>query len=106
MTQIEEKKMLAEFCGWLVNKEWTELAPKKGWSHINDLFNDYNSLMEVVEKIESLGYNVIIYKDYVRIEDQMADTAFYQVENTKLDAIYRACVEFVKWWNEQQNKKK
>lgn len=106
MTQLEEKKMLAEFMGWedeieklhYKSIEWFALFQKMK-------FEDYNSLMCCVDFIERLETNfhitnneaLIIYKDECIVGIQDVET--------KLSAIYRACVEFVKWWNIQNKKR-
>jgi len=71
---------------------------------------DWNWLMEVVEKIESLtdinsngcfmelesiGFNAkFIFDDGTRIlKDSKGET--------KIEAVYNACVEFIKWHNNQ-----
>ena len=67
--------------------------------------SDWNWLMEVVEKIESLEFEVFIETYEVRIE-LYNNTIFRQhtkVSNqTKIQAVYNACVEFIKWYNEQK----
>ena len=56
--------------------------------------------MEVVEKIESLGnvFNIDNKKVYI-LNDVAWCTA--QVGETKIQAVYNACLEFIKWYNEQ-----
>jgi hypothetical protein len=64
---------------------------------------DWNWLMQVVDKIESLGYELFIETFEVRIEKHR-ETLFRQhtkVSNqTKIEAVYNACVSFVKWYNQ------
>jgi len=77
----------------------------------NTYNSNWNLLMEVVEKIEtvtdinsngcfmvleSIGFNAkFIFDDGTRIlKDSKGET--------KIEAIYNACVEFIKWYNEQQ----
>jgi hypothetical protein len=123
MNTTENNKLIAEFMGGLFNKhsnkygignaEYITIGKLnnvvKAINHydIIDLkyHTDWNWLMEVVEKIESLEntrfdfqinqYNVRIY-DHENIE--------FIVElnrDTKIEATYNACVEFIKWYNEQ-----
>lgn len=65
----------------------------------------WNWLMQVVEKIEVLGYDLFIETFEVRIE-KYRETLFRQhtkVSNrTKIKAVYNACVEFVKWHNTKE----
>lgn len=84
---------------------------------------DFNFLMQVVEKIENLTdkesrviYDFTIYSDAVIIQDQLENPLFIvnkseeigslQKESilfeTKIEAVYNACVEFIKWWNENK----
>ena len=66
---------------------------------------DWNFLMEVVEKIESLGYNTKIESlEHTRVSIGNGKlTTLIQVDKeTKIKAVYNACVEFIKWYNEQQ----
>ena len=62
--------------------------------------SDWNWLMEVVEKIESLGnvFNIDNKKVYI-LNNVAWCTA--QVGETKIQAVYNACLEFSKWYNEQ-----
>lgn len=79
------------------------------------LFNsDWNWLMEVVEKIEktrrskwskytfacvkisSLGCQIIFYGNR---EEIISDV----VRPYKIEAVYDACLKFIKWYNSQQN---
>lgn len=74
---------------------------------------DWNWLMQVVGKIESIGfcdYTVRIaydicsidYRD-IRLRRDTPRVFKRAVEpSNKIEAVYNACVDFVKWWN--QNK--
>ena len=62
--------------------------------------SDWNWLMEVVEKIESLNHKnneehfqlVSFIHHWLRRKHK---------ELTKIEAVYNACIEFIKWYNEQ-----
>jgi hypothetical protein len=66
---------------------------------------DWNWLMEVVEKIESLGYDVFINTCVCKVSD-VGQNMFEDIEcfvnNNKIQATYNACVEFIQWYNEQK----
>ncbi|MES2864053.1 MAG: hypothetical protein V4666_08040 [Bacteroidota bacterium] len=115
---IEENNvMIALFMGgnldpdtdnfWLEN---LELPENKNRSHIEQC--KYNSswdwLMPVVEKIESLlpddSVIMIEYKDcYIPVLDDGEPFTIQGRGGTKLIAVYEACLEFIKWHNEQNN---
>jgi hypothetical protein len=67
--------------------------------------SDWNWLMEVVEKIEEIEGNrfkVEIYNNVCRIYDhQEYDDVIDITDETKIEAVYNACVEFIKWYNKQ-----
>jgi hypothetical protein len=67
--------------------------------------SDWNWLMEVVEKIESSGIDVHINTCVCRIvdvgEDRFEDIECF-VNDNKKQAVYNACIEFIKWYNQQQ----
>ena len=70
--------------------------------------SDWNWLMEVVEKIESISFeednfiNVTIGCGFdCTIQD--AHGKLFELstwEHTKIKTVYNACVEFIKWYNE------
>lgn len=112
---MEDNKLIAEFMGFVesptTNKYWTKRSSEGfGIGELVDLkfHTDWNWLMEVVEKIESLtdinsngcfmllesiGFNAkFIFDDGTRIlKDSKGETKF--------GAVYNACVEFIKWYN-------
>lgn len=111
MTQQEEKAMLAEFMGW--DKEYKSVY-YKSFEAIALIalmkLDSYGSLMEVVEKIESLvlpnndSITVSILNNCCSIFSFLDATYNKRhTEKTKLSAIYSACVAFIEWWNEQQS---
>ena len=65
--------------------------------------SDWNWLMEVVEKIESLGYRIEIVKHICRIYLSNKETIIISENTPKIEAVHNACVEFIQWYN-QQNK--
>ena len=64
---------------------------------------DWNRLMPVIEKIESLGYFCMINKwtsVYIRSESTRMYIATLE-GNDKLKNTYQAVVEFIKYWNNE-----
>lgn len=59
-------------------------------------------LMEVVEKIESLGFSVEVVKHICRI-NLSSDANIVVSENIpKLEATYQAVCQFIEWYNENK----
>lgn len=60
-------------------------------------------LMSVVEKIESLGYDFEIRENTCSYRFNDGESHFYHC-NTKIEAVYRAVVGFITWYynNEKQ----
>ena len=118
---IENNKLIAEF---LVNNEGNLVKIRDGVYStiddnevpdddltINDLkyHEDWNWLMRLVEKIENLQdenncaiYNVQTEQCFVEIIINHTSETIVEVDsNSKIQAVYRACVEFIKWYNKQ-----
>lgn len=76
--------------------------------------------MEVVEKIESLkdterfeitnsGVNITHYQTkevkFIYNSDHTNNGRYFKHEktfNSKIEAVYNACIEFVEWWKQEQ----
>lgn len=67
-----------------------------------EFHSDWNWLMKVVEKIESLGYRIEIVKHICRIYLSNKETIIISENTPNIEAVYTACVEFIKWYNEQK----
>ena len=132
----EDNLLLAKFIGGKTSGEWAFFIgedeiwlPKFGiclkenkYGKSLDFDTDWNWLMKVVEKIESLKY---FFNSGPFVDDSTQElTGEYwcainqlssnlKPENfidvcgcdSKLKATYKACVEFVKWFNQQNNEK-
>lgn len=129
MNTTENNKLIAEFLGYefidgdfkVPHADKTNNSDFKEWCPTywdNDLDSggylvvpcnlmfhlDWNWLMEVVEKIESLEYNVEFSKNHCIIiaEIEKVDSKrITKYSEIKIKAVYNACVEFIKWYNEQ-----
>ena len=126
----ENNKIIAEFMGESKQPyefpKFGKIDTNGDWKDIffdNQLkfHSDWNWLMEVVEKIERL-------EDLERFEitNHSVNITYYQSKenkfilnlnhrnnglylmggentvNTKIQAVYKACLEFIKWYNEQK----
>lgn len=91
--------------------------------YILEFYSDWNWLMEVVEKIEATEVNNIRYIDFHIMPDAVIVSNQEDEQNplilinkseckgsiekdfimfeTKIQAVYNACVEFVKWYSQQ-----
>ena len=102
---VENNKLFAEFLGY--SQPHPDYTSTTYWYK-----KDWNWLMRVVEKIENLQdenncaiYNVQIEQCFVEIiENHTSDTIISTDANSKLEAVYNACVEFIKWYNQQSKK--
>jgi hypothetical protein len=96
-TTEESNKLIAEFMGFDIDKR----NPNTILYH-----SDWNWLMEVVEKIESKGFDVHINTCVCRVSD-VGEDRFEDIEtfnsNSKLQAVYQAVLEFIKWYKNQTN---
>ena len=70
---------------------------------------DWNWLMQVVEKIESIKIEtykvrVDIYFNCCQINPTHWEQliSIYGNKETKIEAVYNACIEFIKWYNENK----
>ena len=109
---IENNKIIAEFLNVKMHPcetiEKFKFLPMEERGLYNGYFvdelkyhEDWNWLMVVVEKIESLGYKVDISKwensQYCGIYLNGKKIAGNET-NTKIEAVYNACIEFIKWY--------
>ena len=114
MTILENNKLIAKFMGgkqtdrgyfipyWcIVNMASIDLGRGK----ISKYHTSWDWLMPVVEKIESLGYNLHISKKGIMLTEGGLLTpgiCFYsEGRDTKLQGVYRCVVDFIKWYNKQ-----
>ena len=112
MKTIENNKLIAEFLSLKMHPcetiEKLKFLPIEERGLYNGYFidelkfhSDWNWLMEVVEKIESLGYRIEIVKHICRIYLSNKETIIISENTPKIESVYLACVEFIKWYNNQ-----
>ena len=114
MNTTDNNKMIAEFMGYTQpHPEYpsTTYWYKEGKAPLTILSfdTDWNWLMDVVEKIENFEdenrcakYNFIIEQSFVEIIDNNnSDTLFFTDNDTKQISVYKAVVEFIKYYNDE-----
>jgi len=115
MTTLNENKMIAEFMGfqhtpigWFDADELLKL-PNTTDNTFDELRfdTDWNWLIGVVDKIESLGF---VFKTYGKgttfLKKGTFNKPIWNDEFTGKDrkkAVYNACVEFIKWYTHTKN---
>ena len=106
----ENNKIIAEFMGATLTKDLQIMYPvyEGDSSYVKDLkyHLDWNWLMQVVEKIESLKFSVLIGKNNCVIEQTFGKESLNLgliKGKDKIEAVYNACLEFIKWYNENKN---
>ena len=102
-------KNIAEFMGYIKHTQTKAYLTTDGYFHERDLkfHKDWNWLMEVVEKIESIGFTFETKKNWARITRKGENIILrWEEDKTKIEAVYNACIEFIKCYNENSAKEK
>jgi len=108
----ENNKLIAEFLGfqsttlgWFDNEEHLINVEKDNTFDDLKFHSDWNWLMEVVEKIENYNEytNVFFAPEGCEINCYIENGFSFSNDcDTKIEAVYNACIEFIKWYNEQK----
>ena len=102
----ENNKIIAKFMGATLTKDLQIMYPvyEGDSSYVKDLkyHLDWNWLMEVVEKIESLGYRVTIVRHICRIDLTEESKLIISENIKKIEAVYTVCFKFIQWYNENK----
>ena len=109
------KNLTEEFKNYRLIHNFRHEGPLKAWvneGNFNNIYKeDWNALMEVVEKIEELGFIVEISKftteidvlnEKLEILNLVSIRENNSEESTKIKKTYRAVVKFIKWYNNQK----
>lgn len=113
MNTTENNKIIAEFLGESKQPyEFSQFGYMTLSGDWKDTFfveqlkfhSNWNWLIEVVEKIESLKFSVLIGKNTCVIEQTFGKTSLNLGVirgKDKIEAVYNACAEFINWYNQQ-----
>jgi hypothetical protein len=110
MENLENNKLIAEFMGFELQTNPKErwfgqyfTIPNEAWSNRIELLHfdtDWNWLMQVVEKIENLGYDVVIKYNICTITN--GENEFQNEVGQKIYATHQTVIEFIKWYNKNK----
>ena len=99
----ENNKIIAEFMG-LENTLQSYYNYNNSLIHKDRLLfhSDWNWLMKIVEKIESLSND----KQVINWGRQSKTIFDFKLTESKIEAVYNACLDCIKWYNENSAKTK
>ena len=111
MNYTENNKLIAEFMGFVeVDSGWYNYMPQLQAQDLK-YHVSWDWLMPVVDKIERIvfdeenSFNVTIGSGiYCVVQDLHGECyeMIYDDEETKIEAVYKAVVDFIKWHNENK----
>lgn len=90
------------------NKIIAEFLHGKNAVHPNQYHENWNELMEVVEKIKKVSNeddfleSLSTHNSRLNIELENQLESCFRKSYLSIEAVYNACVEFIKWYNEQK----
>jgi len=102
----ENNKLIAEFMGRVIPEDELEFYDENPTTHYYD--SDWNWLMEVVEKIKKETNEDEFLNRLITTESRNGIVLEFNLENCfrksylSIEAVYNACVEFIKWYNENK----
>lgn len=105
---VEEKTLHPLMKKWAV-PDFKPLNGRFTSGHEFQFKTDWNWLMPVITKIESLGYEVLIGRISCQInpvlerENPIASMVCGDI-NKKHEIVYEACVQFIEWYNKNISK--
>jgi hypothetical protein len=103
----DSNKMIAVFLGCKVKGYIVYRLDNENISFVDDLkyHTSWDWLMPVVEKIEAMGYTVVIHREATLISAYDNDlnciwkTTKWDQE-VKINHVYQAIVQFIQWYNQ------
>ena len=111
MNTETNNKLMAEFMGfqstslgWFDNEEHLINVEKDNTFDDLKFHKDWNWLMSVVEKIENYNEytNVFFAPEGCAIDCHIENGFSFSNDcDTKIEAVYSVCIEFIKWYNQQ-----
>ena len=115
MKTTDKNILIAEFMKWDILNDMTYSEATKGkWIELNKLkfHSNWNWLMEVVGRIESLGGavcigngNCVMIVFYIgAVTDESYSKTRELTGETKIEAVYNAVVSFIEWYNSAEKK--
>jgi hypothetical protein len=112
---MTDNKIIAQFLGLTIITDGISFFDTN-YKPLANYHENWNDLMPVVDKIESLEF-VSVYTNKTSLGEfsieinydthpykynQLKKTIFIKDKNiSKIEAVYKACVEFIKWYNQQ-----
>ena len=79
---------------------WNNRSTKLDWMSSKLKYHEsWNMLMEVVEKIESLGGIVKIHGNTCDLQFKFGGIGHYNTQATKIEAVWGACAEYIQYYN-------
>jgi hypothetical protein len=94
-----------------IKEQEIQIESENGWGLVEQDFlfiedlkfhSDWNWLMEVVQRIEDLDdCGIDIFNGSVEVYKDGKTIVKINTFKTKIEKVYNACVEFIKWYNEQ-----
>ena len=98
---MEDNKLIADFMGKEWHKEFFKDVFIISPSNITYKFDtDWNWLMEVVRKIRVLVMEDVTDDLY---NSEYWDNITHKLVELEIEAVYNACVEFIKWYKNENN---
>jgi len=104
---IENNALIAEFMGFKTGKQlgydrWENnyFDENKRRTERLHFDSEWNSLMPVADKIQSLSGTVRFWNNTCQIK--IWNMTFTEIENNQLEACYSAIVKFIKKYNESK----
>lgn len=102
-----DNELIAQFMGLPLYRDevmftgGTRKVPFQKWQY----HTSWDWLMPVVEKIETLGFFFIIKSTYVEV-NRLYDPVTVSCADgeSKIQAVYKVVIEFIKWYNAQKLK--